>query len=247
MSDAIKQDIQPYAAKAITQEENEAVKKTPYTGMKAEQPPFIPWAVRFGLVPEPVIEEEKPEPEPEKGAQEQEISEEKVEEEPQQIVPPPIDIEALKKDAYNSGFEQGRSSVLAEMREERQAVGQLARGLEVLKAEPPRALASVLADVVDRLVHQVIGEVSIDAVRLRKRVDAVAAMITEEAKPCFMFLNPADIERLGGVSLPVELKPDPSLPEGSVRLETNNGWIENGTKSLLEKLDAALVEVGAEA
>lgn len=253
MSDDLRQDIQPYEAQAIGTEENASVKKTPFVVIKKAKPAFLPWVVRFGLVPEEPQEKEKQDAESPKEdlSLEKDKNEFAEDEQPKSqaeaILPPPIDIEAIKKESYDQGFQQGRNSTLIEVKEERQAVGQLARSLEVLKAEPPRALASVLADVVDRLVHQIIGEVAIDAVRLRKRVDAVAAMITEEMKPCCMFLNPTDISRLGGVELPVEVTEDPSLPEGSVRLETSQGYIENGTKSLLEKLDAILVEVGAEA
>ncbi|AEH62985.1 hypothetical protein [Zymomonas mobilis] len=253
MSDDPRQDIQPYEAQAIIPEETASAEKTPFVAIKKAKPPFVPWVVRFGLVPEEPTEKEKQEAESSKERlslekEEAELTEqEKVEPKAEADLPPPIDIEAIKKEAYDQGFQQGRNSALIEVKEERQAVGQLARSLEVLKAEPPRALASVFADVVDRLIHQIIGEVSIDAVRLRKRVDAVAAMIPEEMKPCCLFLNPADISRLGGVELPVEIKEDSSLQEGSVRLETSQGYIENGTKSLLEKLDAILVEVGAEA
>ncbi|MCA1955211.1 hypothetical protein [Zymomonas sp.] len=250
MSDDPRQDIQPYEAQAIVPEESASAEKMPFVAIKKAKPPFIPWVVRFGLVPEELMEEEKEAESSKKSLslekEKAEITEE-VEPQAEVIPPPPIDIEAIKKEAYDQGFQQGRNSALIEVKEERQAVGQLARNLEVLKAEPPRALASVFADVVDRLIHQIIGEVSIDAVCLRKRVDAVAAMITEEMKPCCLFLNPADISRLGGVELPVDIKEDSSLPEGSVRLETSQGYIENGTKSLLEKLDAILVEVGAEA
>ncbi|MFT8736170.1 MAG: hypothetical protein ABF760_01755 [Zymomonas mobilis] len=253
MSDDPRQDIQPYEAQAIVEADKTSAQKTPFVAIKKAKPPFVPWVVRFGLVPEEPKEEDKIE----KSSSEESVQSEaekkaaaEAEEampQPEAILPPPVDVEAIKKEAYDQGFQQGRNSTLIEVKEERQAVGQLARSLEVLKAEPPRALASVLADVVDRLVHQIIGEVPIDVVRLRKRIDAVADMITDEMKPCCMFLNPADISRLGGVALPVEIKEDPSLPEGSVRLETSQGYIENGTKSLLEKMDGLLVEVGAEA
>lgn len=52
MSDDPRQDIQPYEAQAIVPEETASAEKTSFVAIKKAKPPFVPWVVRFGLVPE---------------------------------------------------------------------------------------------------------------------------------------------------------------------------------------------------
>ena len=102
----------------------------------------------------------------------------------------------------------------------------------------------MLAETVERLVRQIVGEVTLDGTLLLGRAEAAAALIAEEAGPKRMRLHPDDCARLSGVAMPVELVVDPSLAPGSVLLETNEGWIEDGPQVGLEKLRVALDRMG---
>ena len=155
-----------------------------------------------------------------------------------------LDIETIKGEAYAEGLTAGRRMAEAELASERQALQALARTLQVLQPEPPAALGLMLAETVGRLVRQIAGEVVLDEERVIERATAAAALIGERSAPARMRLNPADVARVGAAGLPVELVGDPSLAQGSVRLETPEGSIEDGPEIALEQLRIALDRMG---
>ena len=146
---------------------------------------------------------------------------------------------------YAEGYEDGRRAAEQEFGDERAAVARLAEALEGLRPEPTNALALLLAETVDRLVREVIGEVDIDATRLLSRARAAAALIGPNVEPSKLRLHPDDAALLTTAELPVELAADPSLQRGSIVLETGHGWIEDGPAVRLERLRAALDRMGA--
>ena len=125
------------------------------------------------------------------------------------------------------------------------AAHERALGFETMQPEPTQALAALLAETVERLVRQIVGAVEIDQAALLARAQAAAALIGEETQPATLRLHPTDMARLAGATLPVATAADPNIPEGSVRLETSDGWIEDGAEVRLEKLRAALDTMGA--
>lgn len=147
-------------------------------------------------------------------------------------------------DAYSEGFDEGRRSVEMEVAAERDGIRRLAAALEVLRPEAPEALAALLAETVERLVRQIVGEVSIDGDILLERATRAAALVIEEATPTRMRLSPPDHARMAGADLPVEMVADPLLSPGTVLLETGGGWIEDGPEVGLEKLRVALDRMG---
>ncbi|HWW64297.1 MAG TPA: FliH/SctL family protein [Sphingomonadaceae bacterium] len=147
--------------------------------------------------------------------------------------------------AYSDGFNEGRRVAEKEYAAERDAVARLAETLQALEPEPSGALAALLAETVERLVRQIVGEVAIDGEILLERAANAAALIAEEASPARMRLHPDDLARLDGADLPVEKVADPALAPGTVLLETGEGWIEDGPAAGLEKLRIALDRMGA--
>jgi len=150
----------------------------------------------------------------------------------------------LQAHAFAQGFEEGRRAVEELVNEERAALAELMRSLETLRPEPSQGLAMLLAETVERLVCQIMGEVTIDKATLHARALGAAELIGEEAGRLRLRLHPDDLALLEGMEIPVPTQADPHLMRGTVRLETDEGWIEDGPEARLEKLRAALDRMG---
>lgn len=141
---------------------------------------------------------------------------------------------------YREGVAEGRAQALAEFEEQRLALVNLAENLAACRADPPEMLASVLAEVVGRLVAQIVGETEVNHALVRERVDAVARLVSEQAGPARLRLHPADAVMLTGANVDYEIVADPSLMPGSVACETATGWIEHGPEAGMDRLRQAL-------
>src|SRR4051812_1264503 len=140
----------------------------------------------------------------------------------------------IREEAFALGCEEGRRTVEAEFAAERDALGRLAESLAVLRPEPANALALLLAETVDRLVRQIVGEVDVDADLLLARANEAARLIGKDVEPTLLRANPEDIVHLETGRLEIPLQADPTLPRGSIVLETGHGWIEDGPEIRLE-------------
>lgn len=155
-----------------------------------------------------------------------------------------LDPAAIEATAFAEGFNEGRRTVEMEVAAERDAIARLAETLESLRPEPHHELGLLLAETVERLVRQIVGEVTLDKDIILARANAAAELIAEESVPARMRLSPDDHERLVGADLPVELVADATLTPGMVLVETGEGWIEDGPEVGLEKLRIALDKMG---
>ena len=155
------------------------------------------------------------------------------------------EIARVEAEAFALGFESGREAAEQELGAEREAIAALALSLEALRPLPPQQLALLLAETVDRLVRQLVGEVGVDPVLLLSRARAAAAVLSGEAAAARMRLNPEDVPLLAGAGLPVAVEPDPALGRGAIRIETATGWIEDGPAIRLERLRVELDRMGA--
>jgi flagellar assembly protein FliH len=148
-------------------------------------------------------------------------------------------------DAYAQGYADARATIELEIAAERDAIAQLANSLEALKPEPTGALAMLLAETVDRLVRQVVGEVEIDGITLLARAREAAELIGKDTEPSRLRAHPEDAALLETAELDIELIADPALERGALVLETGHGWIEDGPTVRLERLRAELDRMGA--
>ena len=151
----------------------------------------------------------------------------------------------LQEEAFALGCEEGRKTVEAEIAAERDALARLAESLAVLRPEPANALALLLAETVDRLVRQVVGEVAIDADLLLARAKAAAELVAKDVEPTRLRVHPDDIFHLQEARLAVPLHADPALCRGALVLETGQGWIEDGPAVRLDRLRAELDKMAA--
>lgn len=157
---------------------------------------------------------------------------------------PVVDMATLEADAFTAGFSEGRRTVEMEVAAERDALLRLAETIEGLRPEPHHELGLLLAETVERLVRQIVGEVTLDKDIILSRASAAAELIAEESTPARMRLSPEDHARLIGADLPVEMVADAALVPGMVLVETGEGWIEDGPEVGLEKLRIALDKMG---
>lgn len=144
------------------------------------------------------------------------------------------------------GYAEARETLEKEVAAERDAIARLAGSLEALRCEPTGPLALLLAETVDRLVRQIIGEVDIDTNLLLTRAKAAAALIGDNVEPSKLIVHPDDAGLLESAGLDVEVVGDPSLERGTVILETGHGWIEDGPAVRLQRLRAELDKMAAQ-
>ena len=156
-----------------------------------------------------------------------------------------LEFEASYASGFAQGFEQGRQSVEEQLIDERAAMARMAESLQVLQPEPTNTLALLLAETVDRLVRQIVGNVEVDGALLKARAEAAAALIGAETEPARLRVNPDDVQLLEGARIPVEIVGDAAIARGSLLLETGAGWIEDGPAVRLDRLRAELDRIGA--
>ncbi|HKR17466.1 FliH/SctL family protein [Rhizorhapis sp.] len=149
-------------------------------------------------------------------------------------------LEQMTADAFAQGFEEGVKAARAELEADRAAHLRLALALEQLQPQSSGALSALLSTAVLRLVRQIAGEVEVDADLLEKRCLAIAECIEEEVGQPALYLHPGDVELMASRNLPVRLLPDEEMLRGSVRLETSDGWVEDGPEIRLSRLQGLL-------
>ncbi|UZW55039.1 flagellar biosynthesis protein [Sphingobium sp. JS3065] len=156
-------------------------------------------------------------------------------------------LEQARIEAFAMGFDEG-SRVTAEANAaDGEARQRLAEALELLAPAPSGMLSTMLSATVVRLVEQIVGEVEIDIERLVQRCDSVAAFIEENDAKGALHLHPGDIELLQGEEIGVKLVADQAMQRGCVRLETADGWVEDGPDVRLSRLRSLLDDMEGKA
>lgn len=153
---------------------------------------------------------------------------------------PPVSIDSLTADAFTQGFDEGMRVARAEMETDRAAHLRLALALEQLQPESSGALSALLSTAVLRLVRQIAGEVEIDAGLLEKRCLAIVECVEAEVGQPALHLHPGDVALMEAKNLPVRLIANEEMLRGSVRLETADGWVEDGPEIRLSRLQGLL-------
>lgn len=149
-------------------------------------------------------------------------------------------LEQARVEAFTMGFDEGCRVTAQSHGEDHDARERLIASLEQLSPADPGTLSTMVSAAVIRLVGQIVGEVAIDVDLLRARCEAVAACIDETDGKNALHLHPDDIPLLDGVALAVPIVADAQLRRGSVRLDTADGWIEDGPDVRLSRLHALL-------
>lgn len=156
-------------------------------------------------------------------------------------------LEQARMEAFAQGFDEGCRVIGDGQAAEAEARNRLAQALELLTPTPSGMLSTMLSATVVRLVEQIVGEVEIDIERLLQRCDTVAAFIEENDPKGALHLHPEDIALLEGEEIGVKLLADKAMHRGCVRLETADGWVEDGPDVRLSRLRALLADMEGKA
>lgn len=156
-------------------------------------------------------------------------------------------IEDARMEAFTLGFDEGCRVTAEANADAAQAQGRLAEALELLAPAPSGMLSTMLSATVVRLVEQIVGEVEIDLDRLTQRCDTVAAFIESNQDRSALHVHPDDATLLEGEAIGVPLVADRTMQRGCVRLETADGWVEDGPDVRLARLRALLDDMEGKA
>ena len=156
-------------------------------------------------------------------------------------VEPEIDlVEEARMEAFTLGFDEGCRVTAEANSADTDARARLAEALDLLAPAPSGMLSTMLYATVVRLVEQIVGEVEIDLERLVDRCDTVAAFIESNQDKSALHLHPDDVALLEGETIGVPMVADKSMQRGCVRLETADGWVEDGPDVRLSRLRALM-------
>ncbi|WP_242125219.1 flagellar biosynthesis protein [Sphingobium sp. Sx8-8] len=156
-------------------------------------------------------------------------------------------LEQARIEAFAMGFDEGCRVTADANAAEAEARNRLAQALELLAPAPSGMLSTMLSATVVRLVEQIVGEVEIDIERLLQRCDTVAAFIEDNDEKGALHLHPEDIALLDGEEIGVRLVGDSAMQRGCVRLETKDGWVEDGPDVRLSRLRSLLDDMEGKA
>lgn len=156
-------------------------------------------------------------------------------------------LEEARMEAFTMGFDEGCRITAQTHADASDAHNRLTQALEMLAPAPSGMLSTMLSATVVRLVEQIVGEVEIDIERLVQRCDTVAAFIEDNQGKSALHLHPDDISLLDGETIGVALVPDKAMHRGCVRLETADGWVEDGPDVRLARLRALMDDMEGKA
>ncbi|MBB6123780.1 flagellar biosynthesis protein [Sphingobium subterraneum] len=149
-------------------------------------------------------------------------------------------VEQARADGFAQGFDEGVRVASESLSADADARERLVHALEQLAPASNGELSSLLSAAVMRLVSQIVGNVPVDADLLRQRCESVAAFIDESQARNSLAIHPDDAPLIEGFTLGVPLVHDASLSRGCIRLDTADGWIEDGPDMQLSRLRAML-------
>ena len=135
--------------------------------------------------------------------------------------------------ARAEAFEQGLAYARAEAQAEAEAAAAVTRrfafGFARLDAELSADLAARITETVVALCEATLGPLAVERKALAARVERAVAMFSRVDDERVIRMNLDDITRVAPL-LPPEWKfvADPTLPAGTLRVETQSGGVEDG-------------------
>lgn len=189
---------------------------------------FLP-DVRFGNPAAAGGEAEHPEAEPETALPE-------VEE------PDPVAL------AYTQGFAAGHEQASAEAKAQAEAEAAAREALSLaivrLNAELEEELRLRLRDTVAALCEAALAPLALDEDALLHRIEKAVSMLARADDERVIRLNPQDIALLSDrLRAEWDVQGDPALERGSIRVESNNGGVEDGPDTWRRVIAEALQQI----
>lgn len=162
---------------------------------------------------------------------------EQTEEVPDQFESNPAETEV---DQFALGLAEGQALAAAAFELERDQFRMLLAGSQALQAESSEELAVLIAETVERLVCDIVGETPLGREQLLARASRAASLIAECDAARTLWVHPDDLTLLQSCDLALQPMADPDAERGSMRIDCSHGWIEHGTSLYLRELRAQL-------
>ena len=151
---------------------------------------------------------------------------------------PPVETVAepdVAAEAYRAGYEEGKAAAQAEaeatMAAERAHRGAIELAFARFDEESQRLLRDRMTATVHALCEEAIMPLALDTQGLARRVDAAAAMLQRKHDQRVVHIHPDDLALIeGDIADDISLVSDPSVERGGLRLETEDGGVEDGPR-----------------
>ena len=148
-------------------------------------------------------------------------------------------------DAHARGLEEGRAAAMAEFAaqraEEDAAREAIALAFARFDDESAKALRERLRETVIALCEDAVLPLALDTEGLARRVEAAAALLQRKTDERIIRLNPSDHALVLPLIDPnLTLVPDASIERGGLRIDTEDGGVEDGPGQWRQAIAEAL-------
>ena len=155
--------------------------------------------------------------------------------EPEPLAAPAPEPDPLAE-AFDRGVAEGEAAAAARFAAQRADLearyAGLARAFAELAAGEGDLLRARLTELVAQLCEGTLAPLALDRAALAARVERAAALLQRAADQRRVRLHPDDADLVRPlVSAGLELVPDPALARGALRIETEEGGIEDGPEA----------------
>jgi flagellar assembly protein FliH len=142
---------------------------------------------------------------------------------------------------YSEGFAAGREQAEAEAKAMLDAHGRLSLAFARLDQQMEEELRLALRETVAALCEDVLAPLAIEEEALLSRIEQAVAMLSRSYDERTIRLHPDDMALLSDrLRDDWTVRPDPSLPRGSLRVESVEGGIEDGPETWRRAIAEAL-------
>lgn len=145
----------------------------------------------------------------------------------------PVEAEDAAEKAYRAGYEDGqvsaRADFEAQLKAERAERSAIELAFARFDADSGRVLRDRMLATVQALCEEAVLPLALDPEGLARRVEAAAAMLQRKQDQRIIHIHPDDLELVrDNLSQDLELVPDGSVERGGLRVETDDGGVEDG-------------------
>ena len=150
-------------------------------------------------------------------------------------------------DAYARGREEGRNAALAEVAaqraEEDAARAAITLAFARFDDNSAKQLRERLRETVVALCEDAVLPLALDTEGLARRVEAAAALLQRKTDERIIRLHPSDHALvLALVDPALTLVPDPTIERGGLRIDTEDGGVEDGPAQWRQAIAEALAQ-----
>jgi len=162
-----------------------------------------------------------------------------------QVPEEPVETEDVAEKAYRAGYEDGQLSARADfdaqLTAERAARSAIELAFARFDAESALSLRENLRATVLALCEDAILPLALDMDGLARRIETAAAMFQRRHDERTILLHPDDLALVKDhVSDSLDLRADASVERGGLRVETEDGGVEDGPEQWRRAIEEAL-------